>query len=64
MLTALIQERHDDSDLSRLVCHGRDDSLQISIVIVRRHSLSLATHGVCAAIVSYIKHDIYVFTAD
>ena len=61
---SLIQERHDDSDLSRLVCHGRDDSLQISIVIVRRHSLSLATHGVCAAIVSYIKHDIYVFTAD
>ena len=42
MLAALIEERHNDSDSSGLSSAGCDDTLQILIMIVRRHVIHIS----------------------
>ena len=64
MLTALIEERHDDVDTMCLAGSCSDDTLQILIVVIRRvvvlHTAELVGH----APVGDIGHEIQIKTTN
>ena len=64
VLTALIEERHDNSDAFGLAAHCRNDSLQILIMVIRRHMVCLAAQGIGQAVIAYVNHQIQVIAAD
>ena len=64
MLTAFIQEWHDDRDTACLTTNGCDDTFYISVVVVRRHVVCLSAQRVSHAVVGYIHHDIEVITTN
>ena len=64
VLTALIEEGHDDGDAARLAADGGDDPLQILEVVIRRHMICLAVQGVGHAVVAHVHHDVEIHAAD
>ena len=54
VLTALVQERHDDRDTTGLTTDCCDDTLQILIVIIGRHMILITAQGISHGVVQYI----------
>ena len=64
VLPPLVQEGHDDGDALRLPVAGRDDALEILVVIVRRHAVCLPVHLICERPVAYIQKDKHIPVTD
>lgn len=64
MLSAFIEERHDDVDTSGLAVAGGDDTLQILVVVIRRHVVGIAVHVVSNTMIAYIGENEQILTAD
>ena len=56
MLSALIEEWHDDSDSSCLTAYSSDDSLKILVVVIRGHVVYISGHLVGERVVCHIDH--------
>ena len=63
MLTAAVEDRHDHVDPVRLAAGRLDDTLEILKMVVGRHHVFLAEHGVGAVVVAYVHHDEQVHAA-
>ena len=64
MLSALIQERHDDSDSSGFTADRGDDPLEVLVVVIRRHAILLPAEGISHAVIAHIDHDIEIISPD
>ena len=64
MLSAFIEERHDDVDTSGFAVAGGDDTLQILVVVIRRHVVGIAVHVVSNTMIAYIGENEQILTAD
>ena len=64
MLSAFIEERHDDVDTSQRTVAGSDDTLQILVVVIRRHVVGIAVHVVSNTMIAYIGENEQILTAD
>ena len=64
MLTAFIQEWHDDRDTACLTTNGCDDTFYISVVVVRRHVVGVAAQRIGQAVVADIEQNVDIVTAD
>ena len=63
MLASLVEHRHDDVDALRLPTDRRDDALEVSVVLVRRHRHIPAVELVRALIRADVADDIQIITA-
>ena len=64
MLSAFIEERHDDVDTSGFAVASGDDTLQILVVVIRRHVVGIAVHVVSNTMIAYIGENEQILTAD
>ena len=64
VLSALIQEWHDDGDPVSLAFDSCYDTLQITEVVIRRHMVLIAAYRIGEAVICNIKHNIYVEPSD
>ena len=64
MLSAFIEERHDDVDTSGFSVAGGDDTLQILVVVIGRHMVGIAVHVVSNTMIAYIGENEQILTAD
>ena len=63
MLTAFVQEGHDNGDPSGFSATGSNYTLKILIVIIRRHSVQISVHLVGERVVAYINNNVYVLVS-
>ena len=63
MLASFVEHRHDDVDALRLPADRRDDALEVSVVLVRRHRHIPAVELVCALIRADVADDIQIISA-
>ena len=63
MLTAFIKERHDHVDPVGSGRTGADDTLQILVVVIRRHMVHITGHFVGQGVVGHIHHGKHICTA-
>ena len=64
VLAAFIKERHDNGNSSCFTADSSDDTLQILIMIVRRHMVFMTAEGIGLAVVGYVNQQIQIRTAD
>ena len=64
MLAAFVKEWHDYINSSCLSTYGCNDSLQILIMIIRRHVVNMPAQGIGQTVVAYIHHKIKILSAD
>ena len=64
VLTAAVQDRHDNVDAVCLTAGCLNDTLQILIVIVRRHAVFLIEHLILDIIISYIYENEQILATD
>ena len=64
MLSGFIHKRHDDIDSLRLSRRCRDDTLQVRIVVVRRHVIHIAEDGIGHRVIHDIDHKVDIHTAN
>ena len=64
VLTAAVQDRHDHVDTVCLTAGCLNQTLQILIVVVRRHCVHLIVHLIFYVVVSYVHNDEQILTAD
>ena len=64
VLTALIEERHDDVDTASLSADSGNDPFQILEMIVRRHMIRVSCQRVGYTVVADIYHQVEIFSAD
>ena len=64
MLSAFVQKRHNNADSFCFSCSGRDDSLQILIMVVRRHVVFVAAYFIGETVIADINENIQVGAAD
>src|SRR5699024_10208228 len=64
VLTALIQERHDNVDSPGFPSYSGNDPFQILKMVIRRHVIGVAAERIGQGIVADIHHEIEVVTAD
>ena len=60
MLSALIEEGHNHIDPAGLSSHRRDQSLQILIMIIRRHVVHLSAHGIGETVIADVNQQIQI----
>ena len=64
VLTAAVEDRHDDGDPMSLSSCRLDKSLEILIVVVRRHVVEMTADSIGKAVIAYICHNKKICTAD
>ena len=56
MLSALVKERHDNSDSSCLTTYSSNNTLKVLIMVIRRHVVLMTTQRICHRVISDINH--------
>ena len=64
MLASFVKERHDDVDSAGFTGAGKNNTLEILVVIVRAHVVFLTEHLIGAGKIGYITDDEKVMTTD
>ena len=64
VLSALVEEGHDNVDTTSLAFAGCDNTFQILIVIIGRHVVRITVHFIGNTVVADINENKYIFTAD
>ena len=64
MLTAFVEERHDDIDTACLSANGSNNTFQILKMIIRGHMVGTSVQGVSQAVIADINHQINIFSSD
>ena len=62
MLSAFVEERHDDVDSACFTGAGQNDTFQVLIVIIRAHMVLLAKHLICAGEIGDVADNKQVVT--
>ncbi len=64
MLSAFVEEGHDDIDSVCLTVDGRDDSLEILIMIIGRHMIDISVHLIGNTMIADVRQNKDIFTSD
>ena len=64
VLTAAVEDRHDDGDPMSLSSCCLNKSFEILIVVVRRHVVFVAEQVVGTSVVAYIYENVHISAAD
>ena len=59
MLSAFIEERHNNGDASCFSAYGSNDSFQILIMVIGRHMIGISVHFICYTVITDIYQHIF-----
>ena len=64
VLTALIQERHNNSDSLCFSTYGSNNTFQVLEMVIRGHVVGITVQGIGHVVVAHVNHNVEIVSAD